>query len=300
MNKFIDRYTLTMRSPALRVLLVAVMALAGAGRPATGQGSEDVLALMTRLGVSVERYFRRAQSIICLETVRLQSLGPDLSSDGSSPRQLSYELRVAWEPLSGDRPEATVVRQLLKVNGRAPRAKDEPGCMDPRSVSPEPLSMFLPAQQPDYVFTLAGRARVRGRAAVMIDYRSREQGPIAVAFRKECFSIDLPGRARGRVWVDVDTDDVLRLDEHLTGMFDVPLPREHQTRSGPTSVTVERLDSSILYRPVTFRDPDEIVMLPHSIDTLTVVRHSGVPRLRTNQTFSNYQRFVTTGRVVQP
>ena len=41
-------------------------------------------------------------------------------------------------------------------------------------------------------------------------------------------------------------------------------------------------------------------MLPHSIDTLTVVRHSGVPRLRTNQTFSNYQRFVTTGRVVQP
>jgi len=284
----------------LRVLLVATLAsAAGATHPASGQGSDDLLALMARLGASVERYFHRAQSIICLETVRLQSLGFDLATDGSSPRQLAYELRVAWEPRPGDQPEATVTRQLLKVNGRAPRAKDEPGCMDPRPVSPEPLSMFLPVQQRDYIFTVAGHGRVHGRPAVMIDYRSREEGPVTVDWRKECFSIDLPGRSRGRVWVDTETDEVLRLDEHLTRMFDVSLPPEHQTPSGPTSVTVERLDSSILYRPVTFREPDETVMLPHSIDTLTIVRRSGVPRLRTNQTFSNYRRFVTAGRVVQ-
>ena len=75
-------------------------------------------------------------------SVRLQSLGTDLLSDASPSRQLDYDLRVEWEPATdGDVPEANVRRQLVKVNGRAPREKDEPGCMDPRAVSPEPLSM---------------------------------------------------------------------------------------------------------------------------------------------------------------
>lgn len=289
-----------MRRPALRVLLFAALGPAVAVAGVRGAGTDDVPALLTRVGAAVQRYFDRAQSIICLETVRLQSLGSDLGSDGLLSRQLSYELRVAWEPPPvGGPPEATVLRQLIKVNGRSPRARDEPGCMDPKLVSPEPLGMFLPAQQHDYLFTPAGRGKVHGRRAVIIDYKSRQAGPIAVTWRKECFSIELPGRSRGRVWIDPDTDEVLRLDESLSGMFDVRLPPEHQTPGGPTSVTVERLDSSIVYRPVTFTEPDETVMLPRSIDTVTVVRHSGVPRLRTNQTFSNYQRFVTTGRVVR-
>jgi hypothetical protein len=255
---------------------------------------------LARVGSSVARYFERAQSIVCLETVRLQSLGFDLGSDGALTRHLSYELRVAWDPpAAGGTPEATVLRQLLKVNGRAPRAKDEPGCMDPKAVSPEPLAMFLPAQQEEYVFTPAGRGKVHGRPAVMIDYRSKQVGPISVTWRKECFSIELPGRTRGRVWIDLETGEVLRLDEHLAGTFDVALPREHQVPFGPSSVTVERLDSSIVYRPVSFSEPDEIVMLPRSIDTVTIVRNSGVPRLRTSQSFSNYQRFMTMGRVVR-
>jgi hypothetical protein len=290
-----------MRRPWLRVILAAALLPAGVIQVVGSQaGPDDLFAMLARVGRSVERYFDRAQSIICIETVRLQSLGLDLGGDGRLSRQLSYELRVAWEPPPvGGPPAATVLRQLIKVNGRAPRAKDEPGCMDPKAVSPEPLAMFLPAEQQDYVFTLAGRGKVHGRPAVMIDYRSRQVGPVKVSWRKECFSIDLPGRARGRVWIDVETDDVLRLDEHLSGMFDVTLPPEHRTPGGSPSVTVERLDSSIVYRSVTFREPDEIVMLPRSIDTVTIVRNSGVPRLRTNQTFSNYQRFVTTGRVVQ-
>jgi hypothetical protein len=101
------------------------------------------------------------------------------------------------------------------------------------------------------------------------------------------------------VWVDADTGDVLRLDEHLNGMFDFTIPRQHRVPGGAMSVSIERLDSSIVYRAVAFTDPDETILLPASIDTLTVVRNAGVPRLRTTQQFSNYQRFVTGGRVVQ-
>jgi hypothetical protein len=35
--------------------------------------------------------------------------------------------------------------------------------------------------------------------------------------------------------------------------------------------------------------------LPAQIDSMTVIRNSGMPRLRTTQTFSNYRRYVTGG-----
>lgn len=278
-------------------MIVAAAATVGAA----GQNDAgEVGAVLARVARAVERYYERAQSVICLETVTLQPLGRDLLGDGTLPRRLSYELRVGWEPPSdGGRLEATVLRQLLRVNGRPPRPKDEPGCMDPKAVSPEPLAMLLPVGQRDFVFTSAGRRRTRGRAAVALDYRARTDGPATVTWKEDCFSIDLPGRVYGRVWIDPESGDVLRLDERLSGTFDYTLPRERQRAGGPSSVTIERHESSIVYRPVTFRDPEETLMLPASIDTVSVVRNSGVPRLRTSQVFSNYQRFTTTGRVVQ-
>jgi len=118
--------------------------------------------------------------------------------------------------------------------------------------------------------------------------------------KDECFSIQLPGRTRGRVWVDEETADVLRLDESLTGMVDVTVPPDPKKRGTlPERVTVERLDSSIVYNRVTFTDPDEAVMLPVSKELLTVVRNSGTPRLRTTVSFKNYRRFITGIRIVQ-
>jgi hypothetical protein len=120
-----------------------------------------------------------------------------------------------------------------------------------------------------------------------------------VTSRKECLSIELPGRTRGRIWVDVETADVLRIDERLTGMFDVPLPKEQRAAGLANWITIERADSSILYRPIAFSDPEEVVMLPVSINSVTIIRNSGVPRRRTVQEFSNYRRFITGGRIVQ-
>jgi hypothetical protein len=50
---------------------------------------------------------------------------------------------------------------------------------------------------------------------------------------------------------------------------------------------------------MTFEDPDETLMLPARIESMTVVRHSGVPRLRTTQTYENYRRFVTDSPIVR-
>jgi len=118
-------------------------------------------------------------------------------------------------------------------------------------------------------------------------------------WKDECVSVDLPGMTRGRVWIDPTTHDVLRLDERLTGMFELRVPREHVRHGESPWMMIERADTSIRYRPVAFHDPDETMMLPASIESFTIIRNSGVPRLRTVQEFSNYRRFITGGRLVK-
>jgi len=59
-----------------------------------------------------------------------------------------------------------------------------------------------------------------------------------------------------------------------------------------------RDDVTIRYKTVVFGDPDEVLLLPESIESLTVVR-GGLESTRRNQTFSDYKRFVTGGRVLQ-
>ena len=255
----------------------------------------DVSAALDRIGAHVEQYYTRARSIVCLETVRLQPLRSDLTPDGFG-RRLVYELRVAWEPaLDGDAPpEATVLRQIVTIDGRLSRLKD-----DPKPVSPEPLAFLLAARRRDYIFTWAGTGSTDGRSGMMLDYRSASQKPAEVVWRDECVSVDLPGMTRGRVWIDPATGDVLRLDERLTGVYELRVPREHTRHGDPTWMMIERADSSIRYRPVAFHDPEETLMLPASIESFTVIRNSGVPRLRTTQEFSNYRRFITGGRLVR-
>lgn len=275
--------------------LIATAAAAPKGTP------PDVPGLLARVGQRVEQYYARAQSIVCLETVKLQPLAADFSAEGVHVRQLVYELRVSWEPATDDHtaPEAKVMRELVKVDGRAPRSGDEPGCLDPKPVSTEPLEMLLPARQRDYAFTWAGTGHTDHRDSLMLDYKATTVGQPSVTFKGECISVELPGRNRGRMWVDAASGDVLRLDEGLTGMYEFRLPKEHALPNGPTSMLIERADSSIRYQTVTFHDPEETVMLPASIQTLTIIRNSGSPRVRMTQTFSNYKRFMTGGRIVK-
>jgi len=252
---------------------------------------------VARIGAYVEQYYARAQSIVADEAVTVQPLRRDMTFDGF-PRRLVYELRVEWDPSAdGDSP-ATVTRQLLTVNGRPPRPRDKPECLDPRSVSPEPLAFLLPGRRHKYTFTGAGMARVDGRDAVMVDYRPLDAGKPTVEWTDDCVTVDVPGRWRGRLWADPESAAVVRLEEQLIGMLDLPVPRKHQRNSSAMFITLERADTSIRYRPVTFRDPDETLTLPLEITSYSMWRNGGSPGTRVTQSFRNYRRFVTATRIV--
>jgi hypothetical protein len=276
--------------------LAAALGLATVG--AGAQAPSSVAEMVARVANRVREYYSRAQSVVCMERVRVQPLRGDLVPEGFA-RVLEFELRVDWDASPGgdEPPEARVIRELRKVNGRVPRPKDEPGCLDPKSGSLEPLAILLPHHRDEYTFGWKGLARMKDRRAMMLDYKSRVAGAIEGKWKGDCVSIDAPGRTKGRIWVDEATHDVLRLDEELIGQFEYRVPREHWGFNGPQTWTIERADSSIRYAPVAFHDPEETVLLPESVESLTVFR--GAQSYRISQTFSGYKRFITGARVVK-
>jgi hypothetical protein len=280
------------------LLAVLVVGLVLAGRATSGQ-SIAADQTVTRLSGYVEQYYSRAQSIVTNESVIVQRLNRDLSFDGFA-RRLVYELRVEWDPsVDGDESPAKVTRQLLTVNGKPPKKGDKPECMDPKNVSPEPLAFLLPDRRHKYAFTSAGIGRVDGRDAVMVDYRALEPGKPIVEWTDDCVSVDVPGRWRGRVWAEPETATIVRMDERLMGMVDLPIPRKHQRINGALFMTLERADMSIRYRPVRFNDPEETLMLPAEITSSSMWRNGGSAGSRVTQSFSNYRRFVTAGRILR-
>jgi hypothetical protein len=276
-----------------------MVAWAGERGRASAQ-TADLTELLVRVGAQVEAYYARAQSLMCLESVLLQPVATDRFPSGPA-RRLEYELRVEWQPSHDGRPvSATAVRELLHVNGRTPRKRDpRDECLDPKPVSPDPLTMLLPARQPEFMFSLGRAERLDDRDVVTIDYRPRTPGPAIVAWSGNCGTVDVPALVRGRVWVDAASAEVLRLDERLSGPFDIELPDEKTRYGGELFWTLERADTTIRFKAVRFTDPDETLVLPASIDTFQVIRNSGVPRLRMSQTFSDCRRFLTGGRIVQ-
>lgn len=268
--------------------------------------SFDLAGVLERAGERVTEYFTRAQSIVCIEKVALQRLASGLSADGSA-RVVESELRLSWEP-SPENPipkEAKTVRQVMKVNGGKPSKKDWNNCTTPeQNVEEEqPLSILLPQQRADYAFSVSGRERIDGRDTMVIAFREVQKPKVDVALvdgKEDCISFDIEGGMRGKIWIDAETHDVLRLDRSLGGLVDIPLPKKVTRHGGNTFWTMERWDSSIRFKRVSFDDPQETLVLPVSASSLQITRGSGTPRLRTSTQYLSYRRFMTGARIVPP
>ncbi len=297
---------MNLRPSSTALLLPTLVLLAGvvtAGQAGT-QPTPTLADVLQRVGERVEQYFARAQSIVCIEIVGL--LPVDAVVMGRS-RTVESELRLSWEP-TDENPvpiEARTLRQVLKVNGHAPRKNDQDNCTSPEQTTSEvqPLSLLLPQQRHEYTFKLAGLARIDNRAAILLDYRMVDKPSVTSALvngNEECVSFSLDGGMRGRVWIDADTFDVLRMDQGLIGLVDIPLPRKAASRVRWGSWTMERWDTSIRFKPVTFQDPPETLVLPATATSFRITRGAGTPRLRTSTQYSAYRRFMTGARVLPP
>jgi hypothetical protein len=285
--------------PGALLLALAVMMAAGA------QAQSNADELMARVGERVAEFYNRAKNVMCMETSMVQAVDVSNSPVGFM-RTVESELRI--EADGGQIPgDAAIVRTVRKVNGRVPRErdkKDRAGCTDPTSLSSEPLTFLLPAHRSGYQFKTAGIAKDRNRTALMIDFASveRRSNPELIedpSGHDDCFDWSGHIASRGRIWVDASNYDVIRVERGLRGPVDIKVPALIQRRYHLDSwVVIVRDDLTIRYKAVAFSDPDEVLLLPESIDSFTVVR-GGLESTRRSQKFSDYRRFVTGGRILR-
>jgi hypothetical protein len=289
-----------------RIALVLLAALTFTlATPAGAQSAPTVDELLSRVGERIAEFYKRAQRVICLETSRVQPIDLSYSPQGFA-RLVESELRV--EPGGGEvAGEARVVREVRKVNGRAPRygdKKNRDGCTDPNPLSTEPLAFLLPAHRSEYQFKAAGLAKDRNRAAFRIDFASvNRNSKLELIEDKlghdDCFDWSGHIAESGRIWVDAETYDVLRVERSVGGPTDVRVPLRIQRRHNlDNRVVIMREDTTIRYRTVAFSDPDETLLLPESIESLSVLS-GGLQSTRRSQIYSGYRRFVTDSRVVE-
>ena len=285
-------------APRLVVLLLAGLPLAS-GAASAQTPPVDLDVLLARVGGQLERYFQRSQSILSTETVSVRSFDRTMRSRGRS-RRLVYERHVEWHPAAGDGvPPVRIARELRSVNGRDPGPEDEDACLAPATEEDDPLSVLLPVRQVEYDFRPDGVEIVDGRPVAKLSFTPLEVQPGEVEWEGDCVSIDLEGWYGGDAWVDVESGDVLRLDRRLTRRFEFREPEGPGT--GRRWNRLERDDISIRYERIAFEDPDETLMLPRSIDHNWSIEGGGfIPRYFRTHRFSNYRRFVTGGRLVDP
>ena len=288
----------------MRWTIPAAVVLAAA--TLTGQAPGDVDAVLARVGERIADYYRRAQNVVCVEKTTVQPVGRDFSPQGFA-RVTEYELHVEADASGDELAEAKVVRELVRVNGKAPRDKDKKdraGCTDANPLSAEPLSFLLPAHRSEYTFAAGGVGKGKDQNTLIIDFTSGKpegKGEITEDPRghEDCFTWSLPVVLKGRVWVDATSYQVVRVEQRMAGMADLSVSTTLQRKHNlDRNVVVERHDTTIRYKTIPFHDPDEAMLLPESIETLIVVR-GGLESIRSRQTFSDYRRFLTAGRIVK-
>ena len=296
------------RGQARLVAIALVATCAGwVAVSAAPQGPLEIDALMTRIGERVAAYHRQAERVTYIERSTVQPIESSLAPAGFA-RTVESEVRIESDlPPGAVLPDFKVIRAVRRINGKPPREREvkaRAGCTDPNPLTPEPLAFLLPANRGAYRFTSVRDARDKGRVVLVIDFVSvnRESRLELVEDERghdDCFDWSGPLATRGRVWVDANTHDVVRTDRHLTGLVDIRVPRTLQREHGfGSSIVLERDDLTVRYKPVTFSDPDEVLRLPESIDAMTVLRGS-LQSIRRTDTFTDYRRFVATGRVVK-
>ena len=200
-----------------------------------------------------------------------------------------------------------MMRDVRLINGRAPRERDKKArdaCMDPSPLSPEPLAFLMPRHRGEYRFTSLRTTREDGRDALTIDFEStnRRSQPELIedeAGHADCFDTKGNIATRGRVWVDAETHDVLRIERHLAGPVDIRVSSKLRRKYGFEDwIVLDRDDLTTRYRRVSFDHPDEVLLLPEAVDTLEVFR-GGLQSTRRRTTFSGYRRFLTAGRITK-
>jgi len=270
-------------------VLSPVVAFVAVATVATQSRDAD---LVVRAGAYVERYYDRAQSLLATEVIVVSPLERDMDHDGYR-WQMTNEVR--FEAGSAAAPPR-ITRRLLTAKTPALGPPFQNDCLESTSFSVDPLALLLPAQRAKFRFSTGRTETLGGIRTQRIDFNPLVREPADVYWQGKCGIIRSVGSTRGRVWVDPVNGEVHRYHDELPDAVSLPGPPD---RNAPRSFTLQRFDTTVDYKRFAFTEPEETLLLPARVESVSAVHGSGVPRIRIVRTFSDYRRFLGSGRLVE-
>jgi hypothetical protein len=278
----------------------------------------ELAELMDRVGQRVKAYYLALQQFAWTDTVRQQSLRDDRTPQGT-PRDLVYDMIIRIDPAvprdgvpSPLPPFFTKdLSELISVDGKPFLKDDSPERSDPKAGDIGLLWILLWAPRRtdhSYEFSSAGRVDLEGRKTLMFDItysprwytvgpsvRPLDVLPVgnlnrvpAVVWQGDSFSVAV--QQTGRIWIDPDSYDVLRLETRTK-------PFEFERPDGRGKLKFE-FAMTARFRSMTFENPQQTLMVPDSIETVRTIKGMQPPLVRTTHTFGNFKRFAADVKII--
>lgn len=124
--------------------------------------------------------------------------------------------------------------------------------------------------------------------------------PVKIVDTGDCFRLSRSLRRQGKVWIDLNTYDVVQLQWQLAESF-----------SGKTSAGVakfgifpvfrpakelsyEKQEMTIRFRPVTFQNPEQSLLLPSFSESAWILKGARIAGFRVTTDYTRYRRFLTS------
>lgn len=276
----------------------------------------ELATLLDRVGERVKTYYLDLQKFAWTDTVRQQPLRDDRTPQGK-PRDLVYDMIIRIDPAV---PRDGVplplplppfftkdLSELISVDGKPFLKDDSPERSDPKAGDIGLLWILLWAPRRTdhiYQFSFAGREDMDGRKTLMVDItysqRGYSVGPIVapmigtptrvpwVGWQGDSFTVLV--QQTGRIWIDPDTYDVLRLETRTK-------PFEFERRDGRGKLKFQ-YGLTARFHSMTFENPTQTLMVPESIETVQTVTGMQPPLVRTTHTFGNFKRFAADVKII--
>lgn len=257
--------------------------------------------LLDRTGERVRKFQEDLFSVKWTAVHRGRRLKADLTPKGR-PQESVSEWIVVLRPVSDNSRETSVVAviEVKSVDGKAPKEK--------KGASPvyrHPLEFLTPEKQAEWVFGWEGETDLRGSKTVVITAAPAVVTKPTSKVKGRFFYVK-GMQQKARVWIDPRTFDVLQVEWRLLDTFRFKTEFGLNWH-GPFFVTrpareveYEKMDRTIRFARVVFKDPDQTLLLPVSEEYLYVIRGSRNPAYRATVSYTDYKRFVTDVKVKTP
>lgn len=274
--------------------------------PTTDKDAIQLKYLLERVGERIQKYQEAMFSISFTEVLQQQ----ELKSDGTSknkPKEFVYESIVVsrTSPANQQNSFPVVTRTLKTLDGKPAEQKNLPQrskCVEtnPRPAYADPLTFLLPKNQSNFTFSYAGEAELEGhKTAVILISEPPVSEPVKIVNTGDCFRLSRSPQRQGKIWIDLNTYDVIQLQWQLAESFHGKTPAG-VSRFGiffvyrpAKDLSYEKSENTIRFRPVTFQNPEQVLLLPSSSESTWILKGARIAGFRTTTEYTRYKRFMT-------